>query len=192
MNNNEKHPKGLYVLFFTEMWERFSFYSMIAMFTLYLQDPKQGFGWTAAQATSLYSTYLMFVYGSPLIGGWIADKKLGYLKAVMLGGLFVARLHVEQRKVGVNELFLGAQLLGFMAFGDGGGEIAFPIKRHAEGELRIEMRRIAGEDGAQFLDARVVITLAEGEHGIVVLFLERLHQNFALDPIARVYCAPRR
>ncbi len=42
-----KHPKGLYVLFATEMWERFSFYSMLAMFTLYLRDPTEGFGWTA-------------------------------------------------------------------------------------------------------------------------------------------------
>jgi POT family proton-dependent oligopeptide transporter len=69
-----KHPKGLYVLFGTEMWERFSFYSMLALFTLYLRDPVEGFGWTATQATSLYANYLMFVYASPLIGGLIADK----------------------------------------------------------------------------------------------------------------------
>ncbi|HJR62907.1 MAG TPA: peptide MFS transporter [Gemmatimonadaceae bacterium] len=90
----DKHPKGLYVLFATEMWERFSFYSMLAMFTLYLQDPTQGFGWTAAQATSLYANYLMFVYASPLIGGWIADKKLGYRRAVMLGGVFFMAGHL--------------------------------------------------------------------------------------------------
>ena len=54
----ERHPKGLYVLFATEMWERFSFYSMLAMFTLYLQNPTQGFGWTAAEATGLYANYL--------------------------------------------------------------------------------------------------------------------------------------
>ena len=64
-----KHPRGLYVLFATEMWERFSFYSMLAMFTLYLRDTTgQGFGWTSDQATGLYSNYLMFVYASPLIG----------------------------------------------------------------------------------------------------------------------------
>ncbi|MBA3785000.1 MAG: MFS transporter, partial [Acidobacteria bacterium] len=83
-----KHPKGLYVLFGTEMWERFSFYSMLALFTLYLRDPAQGFGWTATQATSLYANYLMFVYASPLIGGLIADKITGYRKAVMIGGVF--------------------------------------------------------------------------------------------------------
>jgi POT family proton-dependent oligopeptide transporter len=89
----DKHPKGLYVLFATEMWERFSFYSMLALFTLYLQNPVEGFGWTAAQATGLYANYLMFVYASPLIGGWLADKKLGYRKAVMIGGLFFMAGH---------------------------------------------------------------------------------------------------
>jgi len=83
-----KHPKGLYVLFGTELWERFSFYSMLALFTLYLRDPVQGFGWTAAEATTLYANYLMFVYASPLIGGLIADRITGYRKAVMIGGVF--------------------------------------------------------------------------------------------------------
>ena len=86
--DENKHPKGLYVLFGTEMWERFSFYSMLALFTLYLRDPTEGFGWTATQATSLYANYLMFVYASPLIGGFIADKVTGYRKAVMIGGVF--------------------------------------------------------------------------------------------------------
>lgn len=93
-NDINKHPKGLYVLFATEMWERFSFYSMLAMFTLYLRDTTgQGFGWTSDQATGLYANYLMFVYASPLIGGWLADKKLGYRKAVMIGGLFFMAGH---------------------------------------------------------------------------------------------------
>lgn len=90
----EKHPKGLYVLFATEMWERFSFYSMLALFTLYMQNGEEGFGWTAAQATNLYSWYLMFVYASPLIGGLIADKITGYRKAVMIGGFFFMAGHL--------------------------------------------------------------------------------------------------
>ena len=90
----EHHPKGLYVLFATEMWERFSFYSMLAMFTLYLQDPAQGFGWTKAQATTLYSNYLMFVYASPLVGGFLANRKLGFRRAVMLGGIFFIAGHL--------------------------------------------------------------------------------------------------
>lgn len=87
------HPKGLYVLFGTEMWERFSFYSMLALFTLYLQDPKEGFSWTSGQATALYANYLAFVYASPLIGGLIADKITGYRKAVMIGGFFFMAGH---------------------------------------------------------------------------------------------------
>jgi len=83
----EKHPTGLKVLFFTEMWERFGFYTMLAMFTLYLQNKDQGFDWTKKDATKLYSLYLTFVYASPLVGGLIADAKLGYRNSVLLGGL---------------------------------------------------------------------------------------------------------
>src|SRR5215210_1397283 len=89
----DRHPRGLYVLFATEMWERFSFYSMLALFTLYLRNPDEGFGWTAEQATTLYSWYLMFVYASPLVGGIIADWKLGYRRAVMVGGFFFMAGH---------------------------------------------------------------------------------------------------
>ena len=86
--HEDKHPRGLYVLFATEMWERFSFYSMLALFTLYLQDPTDGFGWSAEKATTVYSWYLAFVYLSPLVGGFIADRGLGYRRSVMIGGFF--------------------------------------------------------------------------------------------------------
>lgn len=89
----EKHPRGLYVLFFTEMWERFSFYTVGAMYVLYVQDAAQGFGWTRVQATSVFSFYLMFVYASPLIGGLLADLKLGYRRSVMIGGFFFMAGH---------------------------------------------------------------------------------------------------
>ena len=84
----ERHPRGLYVLFATEMWERFGFYTMLALFTLYLRDEDEGFGWTAEQATSLYANYLMFVYASPLVGGFLANWKLGFRRSVMIGGVF--------------------------------------------------------------------------------------------------------
>ncbi|CAN5453914.1 peptide MFS transporter [soil metagenome] len=89
-----KHPKGLYVLFGAEMWERFSFYSMLALFTLYLQNAEEGFGWARNDATRLYSYYLAAVYFSPLIGGWIADRKLGYRRSVIIGGLFFMAGHL--------------------------------------------------------------------------------------------------
>ena len=95
MAATERHPKGLYVLFATEMWERFSFYTMLAMFTLYLRDTTgQGFGWTLRPGHRLYANYLMFVYASPLIGGWLADRKLGYRRSVMIGGLFFMAGHL--------------------------------------------------------------------------------------------------
>jgi len=91
----ERHPPGLYALFATEMWERFSFYTMLAMFTLYLRDTTgQGFAWTSDRATGLYANYLMFVYASPLVGGWLADRWLGYRRAVMIGGLFFIAGHL--------------------------------------------------------------------------------------------------
>jgi POT family proton-dependent oligopeptide transporter len=83
------HPLGLYFLFATELWERFGFYTAAAIMTLYLQ--RGGFGWTKDQATSLWSNYLMFVYATPLIGGWLADRFLGYRRSVLVGGLlFIA------------------------------------------------------------------------------------------------------
>src|SRR5437879_2390313 len=90
----ESHPRGLYVLFATEMWERFSFYTMLAMFTLYLKDSEKGFGWTSAEATTLYSNYLMFVYASPLVGGFLAGWTLGFRRAVMIGGVFFIAGHL--------------------------------------------------------------------------------------------------
>jgi POT family proton-dependent oligopeptide transporter len=94
-NGVSRHPKGLYVLFATEMWERFSFYTMIAMFALYMRDTTgQGFGWSVDDTQALYSNYIMFVYVSPLIGGWIADKKLGYRRSVMIGGVFFMAGHL--------------------------------------------------------------------------------------------------
>jgi POT family proton-dependent oligopeptide transporter len=76
------------------MWERFSFYTMLAMFTLYLRDATEGFGWTAAEATSLYSNYLTFIFLSPLAGGLIADRVTGYRKAVIIGGFFFIAGHL--------------------------------------------------------------------------------------------------
>ncbi len=114
--SHERHPKGLAVLFATEMWERFSFYSMLALFTLYLRDPNEGFGWTAAEATWLYSTYLMFVYLSPLVGGFIADRFTGYRKAVMIGGFFFMAGHATLSIPAIWAVYLA---LTFLVIGNG-------------------------------------------------------------------------
>ena len=110
----DRHPRGLAVLFATEMWERFSFYTMLAMFTLYLQDPAEGFGWTTAQATRVYSIYLAFVYFSPLVGGWIADRRLGYRRSVALGGVFflIGHLLLAFRSVPILYAALACLVIG--------------------------------------------------------------------------------
>ncbi len=91
------HPKGLYVLFFTEMWERFSYYGMRALFTLFLvaetTSSNAGFGWTNEEALALYGWYTMLVYMSSIPGGWLADRVLGQKKTVMLGGALLCIGH---------------------------------------------------------------------------------------------------
>ena len=86
------HPEGLRVLFFVEMWERFSYYGMRALLLLYMTADAAhgGLGWGLGKASVLYGTYTMSVYAFGLPGGWIADKFIGYRKAVFIGGLFIA------------------------------------------------------------------------------------------------------
>ncbi len=76
------HPKGLYVLFFTEMWERFGFYTVLSIFVLYLA---QNFHWSEATIGNIYGLFLAAVFFLPLFGGWIADNLLGYGKTILLG-----------------------------------------------------------------------------------------------------------
>lgn len=89
------HPKGLFLLFGTELWERFSYYAMRAILVLYLVDRSQGqggdgLGWNEADALSLYGTFTMLVYLAPLLGGWLADHYLGQRKAILIGGALMA------------------------------------------------------------------------------------------------------
>ncbi|MEM6718557.1 MAG: peptide MFS transporter [Bacteroidota bacterium] len=92
------HPIGLYVLFFTELWERFSYYGMRALLVLYVAtsatavDP--GLGWSNGDAIWLYGWYTMLVYVASIPGGYIADKFLGQKKTVMLGGFLLCAGHL--------------------------------------------------------------------------------------------------
>ncbi|WP_298237808.1 peptide MFS transporter [uncultured Algibacter sp.] len=91
------HPVGLYVLFFTEMWERFSYYGMRAILVLYLvqttSDVNAGLGWSNGEALALYGWYTMLVYVMSIPGGWIADKFLGQKKSVLYGGIILVAGH---------------------------------------------------------------------------------------------------
>ncbi len=91
------HPVGLFILFFTEMWERFSYYGMRGILTLYIAasatavDP--GLGWSSKDAIWLYGWYTMLVYVASIPGGWVADKFLGQKKTVMWGGILLCLGH---------------------------------------------------------------------------------------------------
>lgn len=91
------HPVGLYVLFFTELWERFSYYGMRAILVLYLtsetRSENPGMGWLDAEALALYGWYTMLVYLASIPGGIIADKFLGQKKSVLVGGLLLCAGH---------------------------------------------------------------------------------------------------
>ena len=91
------HPKGLFVLFFTEMWERFSYYGMRAILVLYLvtqtTGENPGLGWTSGEALALYGWYTMLVYVASIPGGWIADRLIGQKKSVLIGGLTLCLGH---------------------------------------------------------------------------------------------------
>ena len=80
------HPRGLYLLFFTEAFERFQYYGMRAFLVLYLVDATKGLGWSRTDALSLYGTYTGLVYLTPVLGGYIADRFLGQRLSVVLGG----------------------------------------------------------------------------------------------------------
>ena len=87
-----KHPRGLYVLFFTEMWERFGYYLMIGIFLLYLTDTIShgGRGLDNVAAISIVGSYVALIYLTPFIGGLIADRYLAYAKSIFLGGSLLA------------------------------------------------------------------------------------------------------
>jgi len=91
------HPSGLFVLFFTEMWERFSFYGMRVLLILFLTAAitgnNPGWGWNAENAGALYGTYAMLLYITPIFGGIIADKYIGYRWAVVIGSIIMTLGH---------------------------------------------------------------------------------------------------
>ena len=90
------HPRGLSTLFFTEMWERFSYYGMRALLVLFMTDlvASGGLGMTDVTATAIYGLYTFAVYAVALPGGWIADRLMGQRKAVLYGGVVIAAGHL--------------------------------------------------------------------------------------------------
>ncbi|SDB66044.1 proton-dependent oligopeptide transporter, POT family [Flavobacteriaceae bacterium MAR_2010_188] len=107
------HPAGLFVLFFTEMWERFSYYGMRALLVLFLTSSlfDEGWAWPREHALSLYGTYTSLVYLTPILGGYIADKIIGYRRAVVIGALIMTLGHAAMTVETHLSLYVGLLLL---------------------------------------------------------------------------------
>lgn len=114
------HPSGLFVLFFTEMWERFSFYGMrvllINFLTMAIIGNNPGWGWSAEQAGALYGTYAMLLYITPIFGGILADKYIGYRWAVVIGAFIMTLGHASMALEGESFMYIG---LGLLVLGTG-------------------------------------------------------------------------
>jgi POT family proton-dependent oligopeptide transporter len=117
------HPQGLFLLFATEMWERFSYYGMRALLVLTMvaatDKANPGFGWSNKDALNLYGTYTALAYLTPLIGGWLADNYMGQRRSVIIGGVIMAagQFTLAAAVPGSIEMFyLG---LGLLVIGNG-------------------------------------------------------------------------
>jgi len=111
MFNFKKHPKALPFLFLSEMWERFGYYLMIGIFTLYLKDAVDGFGMTESEASDLYGTFIAFVFLTPFIGGLLADRVLGYRLSINIGGLMMGAGYCLMAVHDLNTLYIAMFLV---------------------------------------------------------------------------------
>lgn len=109
------HPSGLFVLFFTEMWERFSFYGMRALLVLFFTSSlfDGGWEWSREKAMALFGSYVGLVYLSTMLGGYLADKKMGYRNAVLIGALLMTFGHGSMALETEFFIYLGLVLLVF-------------------------------------------------------------------------------
>jgi POT family proton-dependent oligopeptide transporter len=107
------HPRGLSTLFFTEMWERFSYYGMRALLLLFMTAPvaSGGLGFSAAQGGAIYALYTSMVYMMTLPGGWVADRFIGQRRAVLYGGILIASGHFSMAVPTLATFYLGLFLI---------------------------------------------------------------------------------
>src|SRR5262245_66064964 len=107
------HPRGLATLFFTEMWERFSYYGMRAFLILYMTAPAAagGLGFDDAKAAGIYGLYTGSAWGAAIGGGFIADRFLGQYRSVFLGGVVIALGHLVLAFDLLSAFYLGLALV---------------------------------------------------------------------------------
>src|SRR5215475_564439 len=107
------HPRGLRTLFFTEMWERFSYYGMRALLILFMTAPiaAGGLGFNAATAGAVYGLYTSMVFMMSLPGGWIADRLIGQRRAVLYGGILIACGHYSMAIPSLSTFYTGLTLI---------------------------------------------------------------------------------
>jgi POT family proton-dependent oligopeptide transporter len=112
-----KHPKALYILFFTEMWERFAYYLMVGILLLYMIDTKTGGkGFDEKIGADIVGSFIALVYLTPFIGGLIADRYLGYIKSIFIGGSLMAAGYLGLAIPGNTAMFIS---LGLIIIGNG-------------------------------------------------------------------------
>lgn len=111
--DSTKQPRGLYVLFGTEMWERLSFYGMRAILVLYMVAPlaSGGLGFGTKISAQIYGLYTGSVYITPILGGWLADRWLGCRRAVLVGGIIIAMGHFSMAFHGISFFYAGLILI---------------------------------------------------------------------------------
>src|SRR2546430_16616829 len=107
------HPRGLSTLFFTEMWERFSYYGMRVLLILFMTAPVAagGLGFETSVAGAVYGLYTSMVYMTSLPGGWIADRLIGQRRAVLFGGILIACGHFSMAFPSVATFYVGLALI---------------------------------------------------------------------------------
>ena len=181
------HPRGLSTLFFTEMWERWSFYGMRSILTPFLAGElvRGGLGFPEGQAKSLYHVYLALIYLMSVPGGWIADRFLGQRRAVLSGGILIMAGHVVLAIHGVTTFFLGLLLVvlgtgmlkpnvsaivgGLYAKEDGRRDAAFSIFY-----MGINLGSFLGQLAAPFLAQHSSVRAFIGSHGLDPNYVWRL------------------
>src|SRR6476660_1515612 len=112
------HPKALYILFFTEMWERFAYYLMVGILLIYMTDPASSGakGFSPSVGADVVGSFIALVYLTPFIGGLIADRYLGYIKSIFIGGILMSAGYFCLSIPGNTAMFIA---LGLIIVGNG-------------------------------------------------------------------------